>query len=104
MATCHCFDTCLGGRSTRLCSTQFNIRPRALACWPGSARGFRNVRRSRQSSALVILACHGVTVHFLVTPPPPPPPPPPHPLPGVPPVPAPPITPPPTLLWRRRIT
>ena len=31
-----------------------------------------NVRRGRQSSALVILACHGVTVHFLVTPPTPP--------------------------------
>src|SRR5205807_1415224 len=30
-----------------------------------------NVRRGRQSSALIILACHGVTVHFLVTPPPP---------------------------------
>src|SRR5260370_880363 len=28
-----------------------------------------NVRRGCQSSALVILACHGVTVHFLVIPP-----------------------------------
>src|SRR5881396_2225017 len=30
-----------------------------------------SARRGRQSSVLVILACHGVTVHFLVTPPPP---------------------------------
>ena len=56
-------------RKASRAAVQSSLIPVApLATSPGLRRFFR---RGRQSSALVILACHGVTVHFLVTPPPP---------------------------------